>query len=124
MYEAAIKLIKKGKAYVCDLSADEIREYRGTLKEPGKNSPYRDRSVEENLKLFEGMKNGEYPDGSKVLRAKIDLACPICRYPFGSGGKRVTTSVYLPSARSLSISCSIKFFETVASPSMDVLLFF
>ena len=76
MYEAAIKLIKKGKAYVCDLSADEIREYRGTLKEPGKNSPYRDRRVEENLKLFEGMKNGEYPDGSKVLRAKIDMASP------------------------------------------------
>ena len=76
MYEAAIKLIKKGKADVCDLSADEIREYRGTLKEPGKNSPYRDRSVEENLKLFEGMKNGEYPDGSKVLRAKIDMASP------------------------------------------------
>ena len=76
MYEAAIKLIKKGKAYVCDLSADEIREYRGTLKEPGKNSPYRDRSVEENLKLFEGMKNGEYLDGSKVLRAKIDMASP------------------------------------------------
>lgn len=76
MYEAAIKLIKKGKAYVCDLSADEIREYRGTLKGPGKNSPYRDRSVEENLKLFEGMKNGEYPDGSKVLRAKIDMASP------------------------------------------------
>ena len=76
MYEAAIKLIKKGKAYVCDLSADEIREYRGTLKEPGKNSPYRDRSVEENLKLFEGMKNGEYPDGSKVVRAKIDMASP------------------------------------------------
>ena len=76
MYEAAIKLIKKGKAYVCDLSADEIREYRGTLKEPGKNSPYRDRNVEENLKLFEGMKNGEYPDGSKVLRAKIDMASP------------------------------------------------
>ena len=76
MYEAAIKLIKKGKAYVCDLSADEIRAYRGTLKEPGKNSPYRDRSVEENLELFEGMKNGEYPDGSKVLRAKIDMASP------------------------------------------------
>ncbi|MBU5475880.1 glutamine--tRNA ligase/YqeY domain fusion protein [Eubacterium sp. MSJ-21] len=76
MYESAIKLIKKGKAYVCDLTADEIREYRGTLKEPGKNSPYRDRSVEENLKLFEGMKNGEYPDGSKVLRAKIDMASP------------------------------------------------
>ena len=76
MYEAAVKLIRKGKAFVCDLTADEIREYRGTLTEPGKNSPYRDRSVEENLELFEGMKNGEYPDGSKVLRAKIDMASP------------------------------------------------
>lgn len=76
MYEAAIKLIKKGKAYVCDLNADEIREYRGTLTEPGKNSPYRDRSIEENLDLFERMKNGEFPDGSKVLRAKIDMASP------------------------------------------------
>ena len=76
MYDAAVKLIKKGKAYVCDLSADEIREYRGTLKEPGKNSPYRDRPVEENLDLFERMKNGEFPDGSKVLRAKIDMASP------------------------------------------------
>ena len=76
MYEAAVKLIKKGKAYVCDLTAEEIREYRGTLKEPGKNSPYRDRSVEENLKLFEEMKNGVYQDGEKVLRAKIDMASP------------------------------------------------
>ncbi len=76
MYEAAIKLIKKGKAYVCDLSAEQIREYRGTLKEPGKESPYRNRSIEENLTLFEGMKNGEFPDGSKVLRAKIDMASP------------------------------------------------
>lgn len=76
MYEAAIKLIKKGKAYVCDLSAEQIREYRGTLKEPGKESPYRNRSIEENLALFEGMKNGEFPDGSKVLRAKIDMASP------------------------------------------------
>ena len=76
MYEAAVKLIKKGKAYVCDLTAEEIREYRGTLKEPGKNSPYRDRSVEENLKLFEDMKNGVYEDGSKVLRAKIDMSSP------------------------------------------------
>ena len=76
MYEAAVKLIKKGKAYVCDLTADEIREYRGTLKEPGKNSPYRDRSVEENLDLFERMKNGEFEDGSRVLRAKIDMASP------------------------------------------------
>ena len=76
MYEAAVKLIKKGKAFVCDLTADEIREYRGTLTEPGKNSPYRDRSIEENLDLFERMKNGEFPDGSKVLRAKIDMASP------------------------------------------------
>ena len=76
MYEAAVKLIKKGKAFVCDLSAEEIREYRGTLTEPGKNSPYRDRSVEENLELFENMKNGMYQDGEKVLRAKIDMASP------------------------------------------------
>ena len=76
MYEAAVKLIKKGKAYVCDLSAEEIREYRGTLKEPGKNSPYRERSMEENLDLFERMKNGEFEDGSKVLRAKIDMSSP------------------------------------------------
>ena len=73
MYEAAVKLIKKGKAYVCDLSAEQIREYRGTLTEPGKNSPYRDRSVEENLQLFEDMKNGKFADGEKVLRAKIDM---------------------------------------------------
>ncbi|MCR5215174.1 MAG: glutamine--tRNA ligase/YqeY domain fusion protein [Eubacterium sp.] len=76
MYEAAIKLINKGKAYVDDLSAEEIREYRGTLTEPGKESPYRNRSVEENLKLFQDMKDGLYPDGSKVLRAKIDMASP------------------------------------------------
>ena len=76
MYEAAVKLIKKGKAFVCDLSAEEIRQYRGTLTEPGKNSPYRDRSVEENLDLFERMKNGEFEDGTKVLRAKIDMASP------------------------------------------------
>ena len=76
MYEAAIKLIKKGKAVVCDLTAEQIREYRGTLTEPGKNSPYRDRSVEENLDLFERMKNGEFEDGTKVLRAKIDMASP------------------------------------------------
>ena len=76
MYEAAVKLIKKGKAFVCDLTADEIREYRGDFTTPGKNSPYRDRSIEENLELFEAMKNGEYPDGSKVLRAKIDMASP------------------------------------------------
>ncbi|MCI5650146.1 MAG: glutamine--tRNA ligase/YqeY domain fusion protein [Fusicatenibacter sp.] len=76
MYEAAVKLIKKGKAFVCDLSAEEIRTYRGTLTEPGKESPYRNRSVEENLDLFERMKNGEFPDGSKVLRAKIDMSAP------------------------------------------------
>ncbi len=74
MYECAVLLIKKGKAYVCDLSADEIKEYRGTLTEPGKESPYRNRSVEENLKLFEEMKEGVYADGEKVLRAKIDMA--------------------------------------------------
>ena len=76
MYENAVKLIKKGKAYVCDLTADEIRAYRGTLTEPGKNSPYRDRSVEENRRLFEEMKEGKYADGEKVLRAKIDMASP------------------------------------------------
>ncbi|MDE6952523.1 MAG: glutamine--tRNA ligase/YqeY domain fusion protein [Erysipelotrichales bacterium] len=76
MYEAAVKLIKKGKAYVCDLTPEQIREYRGTLTEPGKNSPYRDRSIEENLDLFERMKNGEFEDGAKVLRAKIDMSSP------------------------------------------------
>ncbi|MCD8124957.1 MAG: glutamine--tRNA ligase/YqeY domain fusion protein [Lachnospiraceae bacterium] len=76
MYECALHLIRKGKAYVCDLTADEIREYRGTLTEPGKESPYRNRSVEENLELFENMKNGKYADGEKVLRAKIDMASP------------------------------------------------
>ncbi|MFC2159454.1 glutamine--tRNA ligase/YqeY domain fusion protein [Actinomycetota bacterium] len=76
LYEYAVLLIKKDKAYVCDLSADEIRQYRGTLKAPGKESPYRSRSVEENLKLFEEMKNGKYEDGSRVLRAKIDMSSP------------------------------------------------
>jgi glutaminyl-tRNA synthetase len=76
MYECAVKLIKKGKAYVCDLSPEEMREYRGTLKEPGKNSPYRERSVEENLQLFEDMKDGKFKDGECVLRAKIDMASP------------------------------------------------
>ena len=76
MYECAVKLIKKGKAFVCDLSPEEMREYRGTLKEPGKESPYRNRSVEENLRLFEEMKAGKYKDGEKVLRAKIDMASP------------------------------------------------
>ncbi len=76
MYECAIKLIKDGKAYVCDLNADQIREYRGTLKEPGKESPYRNRGVEENLQLFEEMRDGKYADGEKVLRAKIDMASP------------------------------------------------
>ncbi len=73
-YEYAVQLIKDGKAYVCDLNADELREYRGTLTVPGKNSPYRNRSVEENLDLFERMKNGEFPDGAKTLRAKIDMS--------------------------------------------------
>lgn len=76
MYEAAIELIKKGKAFVCALSPDEMREYRGTLTEPGKNSPYRDRPVEENLRLFREMKEGKHDDGSLVLRAKIDMASP------------------------------------------------
>ena len=76
MYEAAVKLIKKGKAYVCDLTAEEIREYRGTLTEPGKDSPYRNRSVEETLRLFEEMRAGKYADGEQVLRAKIDMASP------------------------------------------------
>lgn len=76
MYEAAVKLIKKGKAFVCDLTAEQIREYRGTLTEPGRESPYRNRSIEENLKLFQEMKDGVYADGEKVLRAKIDMAAP------------------------------------------------
>ena len=76
LYDLAIQMIKMGKAYVCDLNADQIREYRGTLTEPGKNSPYRDRSIEENLRLFDEMKNGKYADGEKTLRAKIDMASP------------------------------------------------
>ena len=76
MYDCAVKLIKKGKAYVCDLTAEEIRQYRGTLTEAGKESPYRNRSVEENLQLFEEMREGKYEDGTKVLRAKIDMASP------------------------------------------------
>ena len=76
LYEWAKKLIRKGKAYVCDLSPEEVRQYRGTLTEPGRESPYRNRSVEENLELFERMKNGEFPDGSRTLRAKIDMASP------------------------------------------------
>ncbi|NLM37688.1 MAG: glutamine--tRNA ligase, partial [Firmicutes bacterium] len=76
LYEYAELLIKAGKAYVCDLSPEEIRAYRGTLTEPGKNSPYRDRTVEENLDLFRRMRAGEFPDGSRVLRAKIDMASP------------------------------------------------
>jgi glutaminyl-tRNA synthetase len=76
LYQYAVQLIEMGKAYVCDLSPDEIREYRGTLTEPGRNSPYRDRSVEENLELFERMRAGEYEDGARVLRAKIDMAQP------------------------------------------------
>ena len=76
MYECAVFLIKKGKAYVCDLTPEQIREYRGTLTEPGKDSPYRNRSIEENLRLFEEMKNGQCEDGSRVLRAKIDMSSP------------------------------------------------
>ena len=76
MYESAVKLIKKGKAYVSDLSAEQIREYRGTLTEPGKEDPSVNRSVEENLALFEDMKNGKFADGEKVLRARIDMASP------------------------------------------------
>ena len=76
IYECAIKLIEKGLAYVCDLSTQEIREYRGTLTEPGKNSPYRERSVEENLDLFRRMTAGEFENGARVLRAKIDMASP------------------------------------------------
>jgi len=76
LYEYAVQLIRSGDAYVCDLSPEEVRAYRGTLTEPGKNSPYRDRTVEENLDLFARMKNGEFPDGSKILRAKIDMAAP------------------------------------------------
>ena len=76
IYESAVKLIKDGKAYVCDLTADEIKEYRGTFEIPGKESPYRNRSIEENLKLFTEMKDGKYADGEKVLRAKIDMASP------------------------------------------------
>ena len=76
MYEAAVKLIRKGKAYVCDLTPEQIREYRGTLTEPGKESPYRNRSVEENLDWFARMRAGEFPDGARVLRAKIDMASP------------------------------------------------
>ncbi|WP_150467035.1 glutamine--tRNA ligase/YqeY domain fusion protein [Francisella sp. SYW-9] len=74
MYELAVLLIKKGKAYVCDLSAEQVREYRGTLKEAGKDSPYRNRSIEENIELFKAMKNGKFPEGSKTLRAKIDMS--------------------------------------------------
>ncbi len=75
-YEVAVKLIKEGKAFVCDLSAEEMREYRGTLNTPGKESPYRNRNIEENLDLFERMRKGEFPDGAKTLRAKIDMSSP------------------------------------------------
>ena len=76
MYKYAVQLIKKGKAYVCDLGAEEIREYRGTLTKPGKDSPYRNREKQENLDLFKRMKAGEFEEGSRVLRAKIDMASP------------------------------------------------
>jgi glutaminyl-tRNA synthetase len=74
LYQYAVQLIQAGKTYVCDLSAEQIREYRGTLTKPGKDSPYRTRSVEENFDLFERMRAGEFPDGSRTLRAKIDMA--------------------------------------------------
>ncbi len=80
LYDYAEFLINKGKAFVCDLSADEMREYRGTLTQPGKNSPYRDRGIDENLKLFRSMKNGEVEEGVHVLRAKIDMASPNMEY--------------------------------------------
>ena len=80
MYEYAIYLIRQGKAYVCDLNQEEIREYRGTLTEPGKNSPYRDRSIAENLDLFERMRLGEFENGARVLRAKIDILAQILFY--------------------------------------------
>src|SRR5207253_1680999 len=76
LHDWAVQLIKSGKAYVCDLSAEEVRRYRGTLTEPGKESPYRNRSVEENLDLFARMRAGEFPDGSGTLRSKIDMASP------------------------------------------------
>ncbi|MGH9656483.1 MAG: glutamate--tRNA ligase family protein, partial [Bryobacteraceae bacterium] len=76
LYDWAVELIKKGKAYVCDLSSEQVRETRGTLSEPGTNSPYRERGVEENLDLWKRMKSGEFPDGSHTLRAKIDMASP------------------------------------------------
>ena len=76
MYNYAVQLIKAGKAYVCDLTGDQIREYRGTLTEPGKDSPFRDRSIEENLDLFERMRAGQFPDGARTLRAKIDMTAP------------------------------------------------
>jgi len=76
LHDYALQLIRKGKAYVCDLTPEQTREYRGTLTQPGKDSPYRSRSVEENLDLFERMRNGEFPDGSRILRARIDMASP------------------------------------------------
>ncbi|WP_298836188.1 glutamate--tRNA ligase family protein, partial [uncultured Clostridium sp.] len=76
MYKRAVLLIKKGKAYVCDLTAEEMKEYRGTLREPGKESPYINRSIEENLDLFDRMRKGEFPDGAKVLRSRIDMTSP------------------------------------------------
>ena len=76
LYQFALRLIKAGKAYVCDLNADQMREYRGTLTEPGRNSPFRERSIDENQNLFERMKAGEFPDGARTLRAKIDMASP------------------------------------------------
>ncbi len=84
LYQFAVQIIKAGKAYVCDLNSDQMRQYRGTLTEPGRNSPFRDRSSDENLDLFERMKAGEFPDGARTLRAKIDMASPQFK-PAGSG---------------------------------------
>ena len=107
IHACAVKLIEKGKAYVCDLTADEIREYRGTLTEPGKESPYRSRSVEENLDLFARMTAGEFETGAKVLRAKIDMASPNLnmRDPIITGCSRPPTTA--PGISGASIPCTI-----------------
>ena len=115
MYECAVKLIKKGKAYVCDLSADEIREYRGTLTEPGKNSPYRDRSVEENLDLFERMKNGEFEDVISIL-ARSTFS-PSANLPFfiSSNKARFSSTLLLPAGSSFPGSVSVPRYSRISS---------
>ncbi len=125
-YEFALRLIKAGKAYVCDLSADEMREYRGTLTQPGKNSPWRERSVEENLDLFERMRAGEFADGEKVLRAKIDMAHPnmLFRDPIlATTGRAVagvstpctiTPTPYRMRSRALPTRCALSSLKTTA----------